>query len=242
MPPIRVRHRPASHAGHRILFGLAVIGIGVLALLDNLHLFDIALLRTFWPLGLVLWGLSRLAWPRHPGSGLFGLIMIGVGSVLTVQNLGYMHFHWRDWWPVLIIVAGLSILLRGFFPRHGALRPSGFDTATLANGDRVDLDASFSGINQRIDSRSFKGGRITSTFGGVELDLTQAVIDGGEARLDISARFSGIELRVPRDWQIVIEVASTFGGVEDKTVPPMSAGPRLVLRGEVMFGGIEVKH
>jgi membrane associated rhomboid family serine protease len=39
-----------------------------LAVLDNLHVFDIALLRTFWPLALVLWGPSRLAWPRHPGS------------------------------------------------------------------------------------------------------------------------------------------------------------------------------
>jgi hypothetical protein len=234
------RHHPDRHPGHRILFGLAVIGIGVLALLDNLHLFDIALLRTFWPLGLVLWGLSRLAWPRHRGSGLFGLILIGVGLVLTGQNLGYVHFHWRDWWPVLVILGGLSILMRGFFP--GRMAGRGLQASTLQHGELVDISASFSAVSQRNDSRAFKGGRITSTFGGVELDLTQAAIEGPEARLDISARFSGIEVRVPRDWQIVVEVASTFGGVEDKTVPPMSTGPRLVLRGEVMFGGVEVKH
>jgi predicted membrane protein len=236
----RPRHQPDQHPGHRILFGLAVIGVGVLALLDNLHFFDTALLRTFWPLGLVLWGLGRLAWPRHRGSGLFGLILIGVGLMLTGQNLGYVHFHWRDWWPVFIILAGLSILMRGFFPgrRYGR----GFQTSTLEHGERVDINASFSAVSQRNDSGVFKGGRISSTFGGVELDLTQAVIDGPEARLDISARFSGIELRVPRGWQIVIEVPSTFGGVEDKTVPSMNTGPRLVLCGEVMFGGVEVKH
>ncbi|MEO6278261.1 LiaI-LiaF-like domain-containing protein [Roseateles sp.] len=61
MKPTRARPCPPQHAGHRILFGLAVVGIGVLALLDNLHFFDISLMRTFWPLGLVLWGLGRLA-------------------------------------------------------------------------------------------------------------------------------------------------------------------------------------
>lgn len=233
-------HRHARHAGQRVLFGLAVIGVGVLALLDNLHLFDVALLRTFWPLALVLWGLARLAWPHHRGSGLFGLILIGVGSMLTAQNLGYMRFHWRDWWPVFIILAGLSIVLRGLLPRPPA--GLGATASTLEHGEQVDIQASFSAVSQRNDSASFKGGRISSTFGGVELDLTQATMAGPDARLDISARFSGIDLRVPRDWQVVVEMASTFGGVEDKTVPPMTPGPRLVICGEVMFGGVEIKH
>jgi len=236
----RHRHRHDQHPGHRILFGLAVVGVGALALLDNLRLFDIALLRTFWPLGLVLWGLGRLAWPQPRGSGLFGLVLIGVGLIMTGQNLGYMQFHWRDWWPVVVILAGLSILTRGFFQRRRGT--DWFPTSTLEHGELADIDASFSTISQRHDSRTFKGGRITSTFGGVELDLTQATIEGPEARLDIFARFSGIELRVPRDWQVVVEVMSTFGGVENKTVPPMSAGPRLVLLGEVMFGGVEIKN
>lgn len=233
-------HPHARHAGQRVLFGLSVIGIGVLALLDNLRIFDMALLRTLWPLAFVLWGLARLAWPHHRGSGLFGVILIGVGLMLTAQNLGYVRFHWRDWWPVLIILAGLSIVMRGALPRPGAGTPAG--EATLEHGELVDIQASFSAVSQRNDSAQFKGGRISSTFGGVELDLTQATMAGPEARLDISARFSGIDLRVPRDWQVVLEVASTFGGVEDKTVPPMTPGPRLVLCGEVMFGGVEIKQ
>jgi len=240
MKPTRARPCPPQHAGHRILFGLAVVGIGVLALLDNLHVFDISLLRNFWPLGLVLWGLGRLAWPRQSGSGLVGVIAIGAGLVLTAQNLGYMQFHWRDWWPVVIIVVGLSILMRGFFPRQA--QPGSLEVSTLAHGDLLDIDATFSGINQRVDSQTFKGGRISSTFGGIELDLTQAVIAGDEARLDISARFSGIDLRVPRDWLVVVEISPLFGGVEDKTVPPMTPGPRLVLRGELMFAGIDIKN
>jgi hypothetical protein len=238
------RHRPPSshvrHAGQRVLFGLLVIGVGVVILLDNLRLFDISLMRTFWPMALVLWGVARLAWPMHRGSGLMGAVLIVVGLMLTAQNLGYVQFHWRDWWPVFIILFGVSIVLRGLWPRPVPGAP--IADLTLEHGDQVDIQASFSAVSQRNDSTAFKGGRITSTFGGVDLDLTQARMAGPEARLDISARFSGVELRVPRDWQITVEVASTFGGVEDKTVPPMTPGPRLILTGEVMFGGVEIKY
>ncbi len=239
----RRRHRHAHHPGHRILFGLGVIGVGVLALLDNLHVFGLPLLRTFWPLALVLFGLARLVWPRHAGSWLFGTALIVVGGVLTAQNLGYTAFELRDWWPVLVILVGLSILLRGVFPRRlPAGLAEGFDTSTLEHGDQVNIDATFGGIRQQNDSRSFKGGRIEATFGGVELDLRQAAMAGPEAVLELSARFSGIELRVPRDWLVVINVAPTLGAVNDHTVPPMNPTQRLVLRGETVFGGVEIKN
>lgn len=237
-----VRHRhQARHPAHRVLFGLGVIGIGTLALLDNLNVFGVPLLRTFWPLALVLFGLSRIVWPRHAGSWLFGLVLVIVGSVMTAQNLDLVSIRWRDWWPVFIILAGASILLRGLFPhaRRGgcADRPS-----TLEHGERIHIDASFAAISQQNDSRAFKGGRIDVSFGGVELDLRQAVMDGPEAVIEVSARFSGIELRVPREWQVVVDIAPTLGGVDDKTVPPMNPSQRLVLRGDTVFGGVEIKN
>lgn len=246
MRPDRPRYRRHDyHPGHRIVFGLGVIGIGALALLDNLDAFGMPLLRTFWPLALVLWGLGRIVWPRHAASWLFGAILITVGSVMTAQNLGMLHIELRQWWPVFIILAGLSILLRGLFPhRHRGLPRQGCgDTpSTLEHGERVAIDASFSAVRQQNDSRSFKGGRIDVTFGGVELDLRQAVMDGPEAVLELSSRFSGIELRVPRDWQIVVDIAPTLGGVQDRTVPPMNPTQRLVLRGDTMFGGVEIRN
>lgn len=241
MRPQRIRHiRHPHHPAHRIVFGLGVMGIGVLALLDNLHLFGIPLLRTFWPLALVLYGLGRIAWPRHAGNWLFGLALVIVGGVMTAQNLDLVSIRLRDWWPVLVILAGASILTRGLFPHQ---RTACVDTpSTLEHGDRVVIDASFSAVRQQNDSRTFKGGRIDVTFGGVELDLRQAMIDGPEAVLDISARFSGVELRVPREWQVVVDIAPTIGGVDDKTVPPMNPTQRLILRGDTMFGGVEIKN
>ena len=238
----RLRHRRHHRPGSRALFGLGIVGIGVLALLDNLHVFGVPLLRTFWPLALVLWGLSRLVIPRHPGGWIFGLALILFGAGMTAHNLDLVAFEPRQWWPVFVILGGLSILIRGAFPRRYRGMPDTFDSSTLEHGDRVLIDATFSAIRQQNDSKAFKGGRIDVTFGGVELDLSQAAMDGPEAVLDVSARFSGIELRVPRDWQVVTQVSPTLGGVEDKTVPPMSPAHRLVLRGEAVFGGVEIKN
>jgi predicted membrane protein len=238
---LTLRSDSSRHGARRALVGLGIVGIGALALLDNLKLFDTPLLRTFWPLILVVWGLARLAWSRYPGSRLFGLLLILVGALMTAHNLGHGSFDLRQWWPVFIILAGASIVLRGLFPRPRMGRGR-FESSTIEHADEVNVDATFSGIKLQNDSRSFKGGRIAITFGGLELDFREAVMDGPEATIDISATFSGIELRIPREWQVVVQMSATMGAVEDKSAPPAGASHRLVLRGETLFGGVEIKN
>lgn len=238
-----MRFDSPHHRARRALFGLGVVGLGALALADNLHLFGIPLLRTFWPLIFVLWGLGRIVWPRHGGSWLFGLVMIAVGGLMTAHNLGQAILDFHQWWPVLVILAGVSIVLRGMFPkRQRDDLAKGFQHSGVEHGDRVNIDANFCGVQLQNDSHSFKGGRIEVAFGGVDLDLRQAVIDGPEAVIDLQATFAGVQIKVPREWQVVINVRTTMGAIEDKTAPPVVPGPRLVLRGEAMFGGTEVRH
>jgi predicted membrane protein len=226
---------------NRVIFGLIVIAVGVLALLDNLRIFPWPVLRTLWPMALVVFGVGRLLWPRHPGSWVFGAGLIGVGTAMTLHNLGLLNVNLHDWWPVFIILAGLSIVSRGFGSgRRRGLRSS-FDKQTVEHGDQVNIDVSFSTVQTQNDSRNFKGGRISAQFGGVELDLRQAAIQG-EATLDIATNFGGVTLLVPRDWQVVVNVSPTMGAVNDHTVPPMNPTQRLLLRGEAVFGGVEIKH
>jgi hypothetical protein len=80
------------------------------------------------------------------------------------------------------------------------------------------------------------------TMSGLELDLRQAVMEVPEAILHIKASLSGIELRVPPGWQVVAQLRATLGAIEDKTTPEPSPGHRLVLRGEVVLGGLEIKN
>ena len=231
----------SRRGARRAVFGLGIVAVGALALLDNLRLFDTPLLRTFWPLVLVVWGAGRLAWSRHPGSWIFGLLLVVVGALMTAHNLGHGSFDLRQWWPVFIILAGAAVVLRGVFPNPRTSRAR-FESSAIEHGSEVNVDATFSGITLQNDSRSFKGGRIAISFGGVELDLREAVMDGNEATIDIHATFSGIEMRIPRDWQVVVRMSATMGAVEDKSVPPGTSEHRLVLQGDTMFGGVEIRN
>lgn len=240
-PPLNTLNETPRRHLRRAVAGLVIIGIGSLALLDNLRLFDTPLLRTFWPLALVLWGLARLFWSQHASRRLFGVLLVLAGGLMTAHNLGYGSFGLRHWWPVFIILAGAAVLLRGLFPSARRTRQR-FESSAIEHSDEVNIDASFSGLKLQNDSRSFRGGKIHVNFGGVELDLREAVMAGPEATLDIHATFSGIEMRVPREWQVVVQVSATLGAVEDKTVPPANPVHRLVLRGDTTLGGIELRN
>jgi len=99
-----------------------------------------------------------------------------------------------------------------------------------------------------MTSQDFQGGDITAIFGGVELDLTEANIQGTEATLAITAIFGGVEVRIPPTWQVAFRGAPIFGGIEDKTRtarvndPTNSSLKVLVITGAVIFGGLEIKN
>lgn len=236
-----VHLRSPRRRARRALLGLSVVGLGALALLDNFHVFATPMLRTFWPLVFVLWGVGRLFWGRHLSGRLFGGLLIAVGALMTAHNLGNDLLDLRQWWPVLVILAGAAILLRGLFPGARWQR-SRFETSALEHSDEIHVDATFGGVKLQNDSRQFKGGKVDLSCGGLELDLRQAQMAGPEAVIDIRATFSGIELRVPRQWQVVVQLAATMGSVEDKSASPPEPAHRLVLRGDMVLGGIEIKN
>lgn len=94
------------------LVGLSLSALGGLALLDRQQLFALPLLRTFWPLLLVLWGAALLLTPRI-GRGwrpLPGAALVAAGLLLTVRHLGLLDL--RPIWPVLLVVAGALLIAR----------------------------------------------------------------------------------------------------------------------------------
>jgi len=233
------------HRLRRAAAGLCVLGLGSLALLDNLHLSDTPLLRTFWPLVFVVLGGARLLWRQHLAGRAFGAVLIGVGVLMTAHNLGHGTLDLRQWWPVFVILAGVAMLLRGLLPGPRRGWRQRFESSTLDSADVVSIDASFSGLKLRNTSSQFQGGKIDVSFGGLELDLREAVMAGPEATLTIQSTFSGIELRVPRNWQVVVQMSASIGAVEDRSQPPAVAtgeAHRLILRGEARFGGVEIKN
>jgi len=239
-----VSRDPGSKQASRIVVGLFIIAIGVFALLDNLDLFDSHLVQPFWPLVFVALGAMRIA--RWPGDGarlLFSVGLIGVGAAMTLNNLGVIHFHVRDWWPMLLVLVGVSVVARGLRPgsAEGRCGRRRREERRDEHGSRIDASAILSGVTLKNDSSDFQGGSIDVVMGSVELDLRQAVI-ATEARLHVSVVMGGVEIKVPRDWSVSVVGIPTIGGIEDKTAPPVTPGPRLVIDGTVVMGGVEISN
>jgi predicted membrane protein len=121
---------------------------------------------------------------------------------------------------------------------------------TTESGDRVSLFSVMSHIRRASTSPNFRGGDVTAFMGGGQLDLRLATIPPGEeAVLDIVTVMGGVEIYAPPSWEVSTPIVLFMGGVEDKRLAPLpgdavvkdGVAPRLVIRGFVMMGGIEIK-
>ena len=228
-----------------IVFGAFIIVVGLFALLDNLHLFDAHRVQPFWPLVFVALGALKLAQARRSGHVIVGGALVALGAGMTLQNLGLIHFEWRQMWPVALILVGLNVISKSFRPRGDAAAgmPSdaGQRNERLEHGARIEASATMSGIVLKNDSQEFTGGDISAVMGAVEIDLRQAAI-ATEAVLHLSIIMGGVEIKVPREWSISVNGSPMLGGIEDKTVPPMTPGKRLVIEGSVIMGGVEISN
>jgi hypothetical protein len=82
---------------------------------------------------------------------------------------------------------------------------------------------------------------LVAVFGGVEIDLTDAVWTSDEIVVDAYAVFGGIDLKVPDGVEVVDHTIAIFGGTSVKRASAQPLGRRVVVKGLAMFGGIDVK-
>jgi hypothetical protein len=219
----------------QLLFGLAIAGVGLLFTLDNLGILRARDFLRFWPVALIAIGASHILDARTPARVVAGLVWMFVGSVLLGNRLDLVPWSLWDFWPLLFVAAGGYIVWQAF-TRDPARPPA--DQNAVVSGVAV-----LSGFERRITSGEFRGGELTAFMGGCELDLRGATIAGDQAVLSVFAMMGGIALKVPETWQIVVEVVPFMGGVEDKTRQiPQERAPKLILRGFVTMGGIELKN
>jgi predicted membrane protein len=233
------------HLGRRgtsgLFWGAFLVLGGVALLLDHMGIISVDRLWRFWPLLLVCVGIPNFMQREHR---FWGTTLIAAGVILQLNELGIAHFQWNDIWPILLIVAGVMLM-------WGAIEARRNPSAPATSGDpRTTLEDSaiFSGVERRVTSQDFQGGRVTAIFGGVELDLSDANIQGDEAAMEINAIFGGIELRIPENWQVAFRGTPIFGGISDKTRAGRTVNVDdpsrkvLVLTGAVIFGGVEIKN
>ena len=201
----------------RIVFGLVVIALGVLFTLDNLGVIDAGEILRWWPALLLGYGLVRLTGTCCRRSLTAGVFFTLLGALLLLREFGVVRLDPWDFWPVLLIAFGGSMLT-------GALRRARGADAPVASG--ADSGSTFSqfvvwsGIERKVTAQDFRGGDVTAIMGGAEIDLRPAKMPGGRAVVDVTVMWGGVELYVPADWQVTVEALPLMAGIEDATRAP----------------------
>jgi hypothetical protein len=118
-------------------------------------------------------------------------------------------------------------------------------TTPAEDTDFLYVKSVFSAVKKTIVSKNFKGGTISSVFGGAEIDLTQAEITG-PVTLKFDVIFGGAKIVIPSHWAVQNEIEGIFHGVEDnrRFNPTATLNPDkvLILKGSATFGGIEISN
>lgn len=221
-----------------LIWGALFVAVGVLLLLDHLGIVSSRVFFQFWPALMVLAGIVSL---RKRENRAWGFTLVLAGTVLQLNKLNILHVRIWDLWPLIFVAIGLMIIWNTLEGRKISAPPAG-DSIHVLNEVAV-----FGGVERRITNRQFQGGRLTSVFGAMEIDLREADIEGAEAVLDLNVVFGGCEIRVPDSWNIALRVQPVFGGIEDHTRQAAPADPSggrktLYLKGTVCFGGVEIKN
>jgi len=225
------------HSSGRIFWGLVLILLGVLFLLDQMGRVDFGdLISSWWPLILVaagLWQLISSNFQELTG----GLFLIALGALFQLAKLEILgRDAWHYVWPALIIGLGLWVLI-GAFRRSSAARLPG------SKEDELDAFAIFAGLNRRIESQNFRGGKATAIMGGIELDLTPVRLAEARAGLELTAIMGGIDIKVPRHIRVELDGNPVLGGVENKHTytPGSGAEQTLSIKATAILGGIDIK-
>jgi hypothetical protein len=192
---------------------------------------------------------------KHRFRNLSFLVPIAIGVIFLVNDY-YPDLSIKYYvGPVILILVGMGLILRprrirNFRDYHRRMhrdyaKEYYTDTTPGMNSgeDYLDNVSIFGGTKKNIMSKNFKGGEATCFFGGLEINLMQADIQG-QIELDLTQIFGGCKLIVPSHWEIKSELVNIFGGVEDKR-PTQNINTDhskvILLRGTSIFGGIEIR-
>lgn len=101
--------------------------------------------------------------------------------------------------------------------------------------------AIFGGMDRSGDWQVRRNISNLTLFGGSRFDFRNATFTSDVVEFNIFCAFGGVEIFVPEGVNVRNETIALFGGTEVKKISPAPGGPTIVLKGVVMFGGVDAK-
>ena len=222
----------------KIVFGLAFIAAGLLWILNLAGVFDFCFsLDGWWAFFVIIpcfFGL--VCGPDRVGS----LIGLSIGVLLLLSARGIVA--WSDFWQYALAALVIGIGIKMIFVRTICSCKAGdCRTITREGKDIKTLESNFAKQRLEYDGEKFEGIDVKVAFGGLEIDLRNAIVEEDvDIRLELA--FGGIEIRLPQGAVVKTSVNCSFAGVcDERRIAPKEGSPVIYITGKAAFGGIELK-
>lgn len=234
--------------------GLILVLIGVLFLLHKIPATTNWFPYWFFTWPVLLMGIGLFTGIKSRFQNHAWIILMLIGGYFVLSENDVISLNLRPYaFPVGIIILGILFMVKRNkrcephskkFRQWQAGHPaSKFTEPVDASEDVVNVNSTFGNVERNIFSKNFKGGTISTVFGGAQVNFAQADFQG-TAVVDVSIMFGGTDIIIPSNWNLKNEISVIFGGIEDRRTVAANiheSGKTLILRGNIMFGGIEIK-
>jgi len=100
----------------------------------------------------------------------------------------------------------------------------------------------FSGVDLKADGQHVTGASLSATFGGLTLDLRNAIIDR-DIKVDLAVCFGGVEIYLPANVNLKLNSVPVLGGVDNKFRPSINIDentPTVYINATCIFGGLDI--
>jgi hypothetical protein len=125
--------------------------------------------------------------------------------------------------------------------QHAPAKEFAIDTSS-ASEESDKLIAIFGGASRNGNWRIRKHTHAVAIFGGVDLDLRNAIFESPAIEITGFWCFGGLDIKVPAGIQVRDQTAGIFGGTDIRDLgDPIPGAPTLVIKGVTLFGGVSVR-
>lgn len=181
---------------------------------------------------------------------IIGTVFIFAALLKLASMLHIFHLDWFDWlwmrpWSeylaiALILYVGIRLIISSYQrnPDQWLRRP----VPQGEDGKRINCAVRFGGDEYVYQGEVFHGARLDAFFGGLRLDLRQAVIQEDE-EIDIHTFAGGVQLFVPNNVNIEVKSRSFIGGIGNETAGRnIPNAPCLHIIASNILGGVNIKN
>ncbi len=220
-----------------ILWGIVLVVLGAIL---SLNAFDITNINIFfdgwWTLFIIVPSIIGLFDNNEKTGNIIGIV-IGVLLLLACREIIDFLVVWKLFLPIILVIIGFSLIFKNTITNSINNK---IKKINMNNKDNKEYISTFSGQKIDFSNEEFKGCSLSAVFGGLDLDLRDAVIKE-DVVINATSVFGGIEIRMPKNVNVKVNSTSIFGGVDNKSKSDNNSKVTIYVNATCLFGGVTLK-